>query len=234
MLANLNSNFSVLNNYHDFDNNVNDEDDDDVRMLFRAWVNERECPTLLNSETETLENVLELLANQQALLEEVEDISVENDYIHCLYEMEMERIRYVCGSYIRCRLDKIEGNWMLGDGDIFDRLTEEEKQYFTSFKRIKTAALGKWSGSNGVNGGNVADEFSNSCSPLTLSPEGVDGKKAVEEGRHLIFRVLKDDLGDLQIDPTSLTKVQLQRGDIYVVKAAIAIPLLRRGDVELV
>lgn len=230
MLANLNSNFSVLNNYHNIEVNVNDDDDDDVRMLFRAWVNERECPSLLHSETETLENVLELLANQQALLEEVEDISVENDYIHCLYEMEMERIRYVCGSYIRCRLDKIEHNWMLGDGDIFDRLTEEEKQYFTSFKRIKTAALGKWSGG----GGNVADESFTSSSPLTLSPDGVDGKKAVEEGRHLIFRVLKDDLGDLQIDPTSLTKVQLQRGDIYVVKAAIAIPLLRRGDVELV
>jgi len=210
MLAN-NSNYS---NY----NEIYTNDDDDVRMLFRAWINERESPTLLDSQFEILENVLELLANQQAILEEVDEVSVENDYINCLYEMEMERIRYISGSYIRCRLDKIENIWMIDDHLILNRMTKEEKEYFNSFKRIKRAALAKWSNNDS----------------LSLSYKGIQDFKEHEGGKHLIFRVIKDDLGDLQIDPTSLTRVELLRNDIYVVRASIALPLLQRGDVELV
>uniref|UniRef100_A0A8D0GU22 DNA replication complex GINS protein SLD5 n=1 Tax=Sphenodon punctatus TaxID=8508 RepID=A0A8D0GU22_SPHPU len=86
-----------------------------IRSLQQAWLNEKFSPELLESKSETVECVLEQLEHMEENLKRTKkgDLKVG---IHC---MEVERIRYMLNSYLRCRLRKIE--------KFFPHILEKEK-----------------------------------------------------------------------------------------------------------
>lgn len=88
-----------------------DEDDetveDDTKALLKVWLNERAAPVLLPYATITVGNILELLANQTALLAEQRGDTANAAYISCLYQMEIERLKFMVTSYLKCRLRKV-------------------------------------------------------------------------------------------------------------------------------
>ncbi|KAM5264826.1 DNA replication complex GINS protein SLD5 [Ctenodactylus gundi] len=75
-----------------------------IGRLEQAWMNEKFAPELLESKPEIVECVMEQLDHMEENLKRVkkEDLKVS------IHRMEMERIRYVLSSYLRCRLVKIE------------------------------------------------------------------------------------------------------------------------------
>lgn len=88
--------------------------EDDTRALLRTWLNERTAPVLLPYATVTIGNILELLANQTALLMEQQGDTVNAAYVGCLYQMEIERLKFMVASYLKCRLRKVPrqlGGW---------------------------------------------------------------------------------------------------------------------------
>uniref|UniRef100_A0A8C9AJ04 DNA replication complex GINS protein SLD5 n=1 Tax=Prolemur simus TaxID=1328070 RepID=A0A8C9AJ04_PROSS len=86
-----------------------------IERLEQAWMNEKFAPELLESKSEIVECVMEQLEHMEENLRRVkkEDLKVS------IHRMEMERIRYVLSSYLRCRLTKIE--------KFFPHILEKEK-----------------------------------------------------------------------------------------------------------
>lgn len=87
-----------------------DEDEageDETKALLRVWLNERAAPVLLPYATVTIGNILELLANQMALLVEQRGDAANAAYVSCLYQMEIERLKFMVTSYLKCRLRKV-------------------------------------------------------------------------------------------------------------------------------
>ncbi|KAM9252440.1 LOW QUALITY PROTEIN: DNA replication complex GINS protein SLD5 [Cariama cristata] len=85
-----------------------------IRSLEQAWLNEKFAPELLESKPEIIECVVEQLDHMEANLK-----LKEGDLKVSIHHMEIERIRYVLSSYLRCRLVKIE--------KFFPHVLEKEK-----------------------------------------------------------------------------------------------------------
>ncbi|KAL8173985.1 UNVERIFIED_CONTAM: DNA replication complex GINS protein SLD5 [Gekko kuhli] len=86
-----------------------------IRSLEQAWMNEKFAPELLESKSEVVECVVEQLEHMEENLKRAKggDLKVG------IHRMEVERIRYILSSYLRCRLRKIE--------KYFPHILEKEK-----------------------------------------------------------------------------------------------------------
>ncbi|EDW33991.1 GL22013 [Drosophila persimilis] len=93
--------------------NDDEEDDDDVEqitaqkvleILETAWINEMCAPEILPNQTD----MLELMVSQVSHMEEQMRDLDKNDFRAVVHSMELERVRYIMASYLRCRLQKIE------------------------------------------------------------------------------------------------------------------------------
>ncbi|XP_075767047.1 DNA replication complex GINS protein SLD5 isoform X1 [Pelodiscus sinensis] len=83
--------------------------------LEQAWLNEKFAPELLESKSEIVECVMEQLDHMESNLKRAK----HGDLKVSIHRMEIERIRYVLSSYLRCRLAKIE--------KFFPHILEKEK-----------------------------------------------------------------------------------------------------------
>ncbi|EMP31717.1 DNA replication complex GINS protein SLD5 [Chelonia mydas] len=81
----------------------------------QAWLNEKFAPELLESKSEIVECVMEQLDHMESNLKRAK----HGDLKVSIHRMEIERIRYVLSSYLRCRLVKIE--------KFFPHILEKEK-----------------------------------------------------------------------------------------------------------
>ncbi|NXL97085.1 SLD5 protein, partial [Tyrannus savana] len=81
----------------------------------QAWLNEKFAPELLESRPEIVECVVEQLDHMEANLKRAK----RGDLKVSVHRMEIERIRFVLSSYLRCRLGKIE--------KFFPHILEKEK-----------------------------------------------------------------------------------------------------------
>ncbi|XP_014931528.2 DNA replication complex GINS protein SLD5 isoform X1 [Prionailurus viverrinus] len=86
-----------------------------IESLEQAWMNEKFAPELLESKSEIVECVMEQLDHMEENLRRAK----KGDLKVSIHRMEMERIRYVLSSYLRCRLMKIE--------KFFPHILEKEK-----------------------------------------------------------------------------------------------------------
>uniref|UniRef100_A0A1A9X463 DNA replication complex GINS protein SLD5 n=1 Tax=Glossina brevipalpis TaxID=37001 RepID=A0A1A9X463_9MUSC len=75
-----------------------------LEFLETAWTNEMGAPEILMHQSE----MIELMMGQIAHMEEnMKDLN-KSDFRYVAHQMELERIRYIMVSYLRCRLQKIE------------------------------------------------------------------------------------------------------------------------------
>ncbi|KAJ2609186.1 GINS complex subunit [Coemansia sp. RSA 1365] len=86
----------------DNDQNSVDITEDDLSIMMRAWVNERNAPELLEYEGTTIENLMELVDFQN------QRIQSQPGVIANILKMDVDRVKYLVRSYLRTRLAKIE------------------------------------------------------------------------------------------------------------------------------
>ncbi|XP_043842745.1 DNA replication complex GINS protein SLD5 isoform X2 [Dromiciops gliroides] len=86
-----------------------------IGRLEQAWLNEKFAPELLENKCEIVECVIEQLDHMEKNLKRAK----KGDLKVSIHHMEVERIRYVLSSYLRCRLMKIE--------KFFPHVLEKEK-----------------------------------------------------------------------------------------------------------
>jgi GINS complex subunit 4 len=185
--------------------------EEEVSALFQIWLNERLSPTLLPYAEDIVANLLELIANQQVLLSEQLDA-----HLNTLYQMEVERLRYVIASYLRCRLAKIEAYWIywLKDETL---LSSEERIYLGRYAKCKAKALE----------GSVLKHL-----PAGLAELPTDELVAQPEtDAHVICRVLEE-VGTVRVHRDM--NAELQKNDIYVLRFRLAEELLHLNKVALI
>lgn len=106
-----------------------------LEILETAWTNEMCAPELLQHQTDMLELMLSQVAHME---EQMKDLD-KNDFRFVVHQMELERIRYIMSSYLRCRLQKIETftQYILNRDTELDeaakRLSPEEAKYAQDF-----------------------------------------------------------------------------------------------------
>ena len=95
---------------------VDDDDGDDcndgeeitaqkvLEFLETAWTNEICAPDILHHQSDMLELMMGQVAHMEENMKELD----KNDFRYVVHQMELERIRYIIASYLRCRLRKIE------------------------------------------------------------------------------------------------------------------------------
>lgn len=102
-----------------------------LQNLQNAWLNEKFAPELLPQRAD----MLELIFIQIAHLEENIAQLDKNDFRYIAHRIELERIKYIVTSYLRCRIKKIEAftRAVLEEDDhrAVDkkRMSDEERQY---------------------------------------------------------------------------------------------------------
>eukprot|EP01083_Nonionella_stella_P039458 107314_1 len=118
---------------------------EDVEFLKQAWINERLAPELLPYEEERVTNVKEALDNQQELLDDHRDRPADSmdvdgeprkDELELdLLEMELDRVKFILTSYLRCRIHKIEKHafHIVGNAESYERLSQQEVDFVESY-----------------------------------------------------------------------------------------------------
>ena len=75
-----------------------------LEFLETAWTNEICAPEILHHQSDMLELMMGQVAHMEENMKELD----KNDFRYVVHQMELERIRYIIASYLRCRLRKIE------------------------------------------------------------------------------------------------------------------------------
>ncbi|POM61212.1 hypothetical protein PHPALM_29808 [Phytophthora palmivora] len=132
-------------------NNLNE----DVERVRRLWVNEMNAPEILQYDEEMVSEMLEQIRNQQEYVDSVyEDrtqLTEEKSFVNKLYQMEIDRLRYMVSSYLRTRLRKIEkyAVHILRNPVLTQRLSMKERNFAQQFvllfeAHVNDLAIGKF------------------------------------------------------------------------------------------
>jgi GINS complex subunit 4 len=81
-------------------------------QLKKAWCAEQFSPEILHYEGELVEVHLRRLAEMERSLD-VTFTTPDQKFLGNIYEMEMERIKYVLKSYLKLRIKKVNALWQV-------------------------------------------------------------------------------------------------------------------------
>ena len=91
------------------DQNEETEEEESLKQLEVWWRQEAECPELLPFQKEVVDIVNTLITQQDEALHEMkEERDPDKKFDIALYEIELERAKYVLANYLRLRLQKIQ------------------------------------------------------------------------------------------------------------------------------
>lgn len=216
------------------------EDEDSVSELFRMWRNERASPELQENPEDLIREVLELIEFQSMKLSKHQESLSEAAkgnfaFLDCLYQMDLERVKFVLKSFLRCRLGKIEKGWaefwpnwssQARSDYLQSKLTSFEREYLQSFASNLVSSLQE----------SVLDRIPDKMASLDDEEMQWNGARPVASNQpdsHVICKV-KRDLGDVVLDPITRATAPLQSNDIFVLQYSVIKQFLDTGDVELI
>ncbi|ETV80019.1 hypothetical protein, variant 1 [Aphanomyces astaci] len=195
---------------------------EDVALLRDAWANELNAPELLTFQTDLISDMVEQVQNQQSYVDEmsadVATLTEERSFTNKLYQMEIDRIKYMLASYLRLRLMKIERHTRHVLHASMDKLSPGEVDYAHSYK----------------------DLYESHCRDLLLSKLPPDHQQLDEP--HMIdhpdldtfvFCQSNQDIGNVQIDDRGSEHVNARKDDRHVLRYRVVSSLVEEGKVKL-
>ncbi|CAI5740776.1 unnamed protein product [Hyaloperonospora brassicae] len=196
---------------------------EDVARMRTLWVNELHAPEILQYSDEMVSEMLEQIRNQQEYIDAInadrEALTEQKSLVNKLYQMEIDRLRYMVSSYLRTRLRKIEkfALLILDDAGLTQRLSVQERDFAQRFvmlyeSHVNDLALSKM------------DEESRS-----LSAEGMVLQPALDG---FVFCQGKD-AGGVQCDDRGASFVQVTSSDRYVLRYRSVQTHVESGAIEL-
>lgn len=184
-----------------------DGTDKDVRELQQVWINERTAHMdLLPHRMELVQELREFMQNQEGVIEEMKTKG-QTVEASCL-QQDVDRIRYMCSSYLRARLFKIE-RWAV-------HLRENEELR----SRAHPAELAYWERYLAIREKHFRSEVLDYLPAQYQNMDTKDDDKDVDmverpqDDRHVFFRA-QEDLENVQIGEEDATPVM--EGDILCV-----------------
>ena len=70
--------------------------------------NEKAAPELLPFQFPLVESILRLISDRERMIDSKRQVDADDRFYVNIYKMELERVKFVIKSYLRCRLAKIE------------------------------------------------------------------------------------------------------------------------------
>ncbi|KAK8789557.1 hypothetical protein WA171_001649 [Blastocystis sp. BT1] len=109
----------------------------DIVMLKTAYRNELIAPEILDYKMSLISRMKERVDTYESVLEEEPRSSVDDSFRIMLYEMDVERIKYLLTSYLRTRLHKIElyHKFILRNNQTA-RLSADETAFLEKFAKL--------------------------------------------------------------------------------------------------
>ena len=80
---------------------------DHLQRLTRGWINERGSPELLPFLTDSVTEVKHIIATTQKTILENATVSVSYAFMANLYQMDLERAKFILRGYLTARLAKV-------------------------------------------------------------------------------------------------------------------------------
>ncbi|KAG5681773.1 hypothetical protein PVAND_011181 [Polypedilum vanderplanki] len=216
---------NIENNLNESEINLDEEDEDDelitpqelLEKIEIAWINEKSAPDILEYQGE----LVDLMMGQIVHMEENLQSIPSNDLRKTVHKMELERIKYIIASYLRCRLQKLE--------DFTQYMIEEEKKRPLNKKRLSEAEL------------KFAEDYHESIEThfhqlalQHLPPQQDDISKRIIRPNvmgHVFVKVLKP-CGT--IVNTKDEEVDLSENSIHLLPYQLIAELLNKGDICLI
>lgn len=102
-----------------------------LEILQNTWLNEKFAPELLPHQSDMLDLMLGQIEHMEENISQLD----KNDFRYIAHRIELERIKYIVTSYLRCRIKKIEAftRALLEEDDQRPadkrRMSTEERQY---------------------------------------------------------------------------------------------------------
>lgn len=199
-----------------------------IQELMRHWLNERSAPEILQCQTQLLNGLLDFVADQAALVNNLRgdpQTTEEEHFQMMLIQLEMERIRFLARGYMRARLYKIEqlAPYIVAHPEIHSRLTSTELQHAKRYAELTEKLFTN----------SVLSVLPESMRSLTddLSDQGIPPMVTPPQLRKPVFiRALKD-CGEIPVaDGHTLT---LSKGSIHLVPYQTVQQQMLAGDIEL-
>ncbi|KAJ2717108.1 GINS complex subunit [Coemansia spiralis] len=193
--------------------------EDDLPLLMRAWVNERNAPELLEYEGTAVENLMELVDYQTKRIES-QPVVVAN-----ILKMDMDRVKYLVRSYLRARLTKIEHHAMhyTREPRYRERMSQNELDYAKGFVALEEKHMRRSFMDQLPPHMRSLDETASSGMEMVTKPD-IDTA---------VFCRIRSTVGEFQFDPSE-DPIVMKRNNIFITRYSIIRHLLEDGKVELI
>lgn len=197
---------------------------EDVQRMRTVWINEMNAPEILQYDDDMVSEMLEQINNQQAYVDSVNEDQAQRTeerlFVNKLYQMEIDRFRYMVSSYLRTRLHKIEkfALHILKDENLTQRLSVKERNFAQQFvvlyeSHVNDLALSKFAVEN-----------------RTLTAEGMVPKPNLDT---FVFCQGKE-AGGVQCDDKGGDFVQVTSADRYVLRYRSVQEHVQAGTIDLI
>ncbi|KAJ8100936.1 hypothetical protein POJ06DRAFT_84417 [Lipomyces tetrasporus] len=206
---------------------VKDQKSRDLNRLVRLWIAERTCPDILPYAHDLLDTIVDRIREQVEFIEVNTvsgDASGSAKLNLLLVETELERVKFLVRGYLRARIHKIEKYYMhvVSNAGVQARLSQSELRY----TKRRANQLKRY----------YDLRFLSSLPPslqrLDDTAGGLQMVDAPDLDEAVFIRVLHDVPGE--IDLGNGDKIELRKGNIYVLSYMVVRRHIADGDVQLV
>ncbi|OQR87755.1 hypothetical protein ACHHYP_08099 [Achlya hypogyna] len=195
---------------------------EDVDHLRVAWVNELNSPEILDFKGELLEDMFEQVQNQQAFVDEIArdqaKMTEERAFANKLYQMEIDRIKYMIASYLRIRLAKIEKHTRHVLAVLVSRLSQAEVDYATKYLEM------------------LESHFNDlALSKFPLEQRKLDAPDMIDtpDLDLFVFCQSQEDIGQVQCDDRGAEHINVRKGDRHVLRYRAVQSFVNDGTMAL-
>ncbi|CAI6335218.1 unnamed protein product [Periconia digitata] len=202
----------------------------DLQELTRCWVAERVAPELLPWPEEVVERVLERIRRQIELVEDqTGDMDPKTGFRLIVVQTELERFKFLVRSFLRARLRKIDAHPLHILNQHKDSLeisrpllSASEHQYLTTHQSLLATHYNS----------SFLSQFPASLQRLDDTTGGISMVDKPDEDAAIFVRCLRD-VGEILIDGTE-TRIDMKRGDVWVVRWSAVKQWVEVGDLEVI
>ncbi|KAK8812441.1 hypothetical protein WA158_007675 [Blastocystis sp. Blastoise] len=108
-------------------------------LLQRAMNNEKAAPEILHYDKDIIDQFLVKIKETQSILDDNQVSTIDESFESNLYQMDLDRCKYLVVNYLRIRLHKIEtyAFYYIQESSMKNRMSNEEYEYLTKYVDIK-------------------------------------------------------------------------------------------------
>mmetsp|Transcript_18504 Transcript_18504/g.30165 ORF Transcript_18504/g.30165 Transcript_18504/m.30165 type:complete len:224 (-) Transcript_18504:1318-1989(-) len=197
---------------------------EDVKLLTQALINEKGAPDILQYEKGVVDSIKAKMDEQQEMIDELREHSGKVFQI-TMYQMELDRIKYIVAEYLRTRLLKIQKFtlYILADAEVQGRLSAAELGFAKKFVDLE------------------ASHFANSALqrlPSAFRDIAEEEMITKPDMDKFVFCRVERELGEVEAydaEHELLNRtVELNKGEVYAMRYRHISSFIPEGDISLI